>query len=155
MRRPLFQRARQPQMDPSSSGFFHISLITLKVSGMKKWVKISKKRTFSAVLVNLVVSEGLESAKNAPFYIVFTLSHLERHISEYNLNSNPIFETVIHERQTFRMKHTIWESDKICGDRGHCTGFFLLRRYLGWFRENFALLSLAWRCEKAKLKNLE
>ena len=41
--------------------------IALKVSDMKKWVKISKKRTFLAVLVNLVVSEGSESAWKAQF----------------------------------------------------------------------------------------
>ena len=113
-----------PWMGPSSSWFFKISLIALKVSGMKKCVKISKKRTFLAVSGNLVVSEGPERAKNAQFYIVFTWPHSELHISAENWNSNAIFETVTHEGLTFRMKQTFWESDENCGREGDCTGFF-------------------------------
>ena len=64
---------------------------------MKKLVKMSQKRTFLVILVNLIVSEGPESAKNAPFYIVFSLPHLERRISQEKWNSNAIFEKETHE----------------------------------------------------------
>ena len=50
----------------------------------EKMSKNKQKSTVLAVLLNLVVSEGPESAKNDRFYFVFTLPHSERHISEEN-----------------------------------------------------------------------